>query len=69
MVFCFGGSVCVLGFCCLLWRCVFCVLFGLPLTILRSGSCLPKRTTVGAVTACTAGEKKKLRPLRTAVLG
>ena len=69
MVFCFGGSVCVLGFCCLLWCCVFCVLFGLPLTILRSGSCLPKRTTVGAVTACTAGEKKKLRPLRSAVLG
>ena len=34
-------------------------LFGLPLTILRSFSCLPEQTTVGAVTACTAWEEKK----------
>ena len=28
-MFCFVGSVCVLGFCCLWWCCVFCVLLGL----------------------------------------
>ena len=51
--------VCVLGFCCL-FVLVLCFLFGLPLTILRSFSCLPEQTTVGAVMACTAkGGKKK----------
>ena len=52
---------------CLFWLCVgvllfvvvLCFLFGLPLTILRSGSCLPEQTTVGAVMACAAWEKKK----------
>ena len=43
----------------LLFVVVLCFLFGLPLTNLRSGSCLPEQTTVGAVMACTAGEKKK----------
>ena len=53
MVFWFVCFVCVLGFCCLVVL-VLCFLFGLPLTILRSGSCLPEQTTVGAVMACTA---------------
>ena len=45
--------VCVLGF----FACLF--LFGLPLTTLRSFSCIPEQTTVGAVMARTAWEKKK----------
>ena len=55
MVFLFVCFVCVLFF---LFVFVLCFLFGLPLTILRSFSCLPEQTTVGAVIACTAWEKK-----------
>ena len=56
MVFLFVCFVCVLGF--LVCVCVVFLVWN-PLTILRSFSCLPEQTTVGAVMACTAWEKKK----------
>ena len=63
-----GVFVCLFCFVLGVFVFVLCFLFGLPLTILRSFSCLPEQTTVGAVMACTAWEKKKLETSGSACL-